>query len=104
MLDPAFGYVRELPRVDTDPALVNLFRERYRVVWDATVDGRLCGEGLLETRARSLRFAEFTRAFPMLADSAEAAFASWFEGSRPTHAAFVAFIQAPQPSTHSTSP
>lgn len=96
MLDPAFGYVRELPSVETDPALLSLLRERYRVIWDATVDGRLCGEGLLESRARSVRLAEFTRAFPMLAERTETAFASWFDGPRPSHGAIVAFIQEPR--------
>jgi hypothetical protein len=96
MLDPAFGYLRELPSVETDPAVVNLLRERYRVVWDATIDGRLCREGLLETRARAPRLAEFTRAFPMLGASAETAFGVWFDGLHSTHAAIVAFIQEPQ--------
>jgi len=95
MLDPAFGYRKELPGVERDPAGLNLLRERYRVLWDATIDGRLCREGLLGTRARAVRLSEFARAFPMLSDSAEAAFAPWFDGSRPTHAAMVAFIQEP---------
>lgn len=95
MLDPAFGYLKELPGVDRDPAVVNLLRERYRVLWDATIDGRLCRGGLLGTRARAARLSEFARAFPMLGESAETAFASWFDGPRPTHAAIVAFIQEP---------
>ena len=95
MLDPAFGYIRELPSVDRDPAVLNLLRERYRVVWDATIDGRLSRGGLLGTRVRAARLSEFTRAFPMLSDSAERAFAPWFDGPRPTHASIVAFIQEP---------
>ncbi len=96
MLDPAFGYRKELPGIDEDPAMVNLLRERYRVVWDASIDGRLCRGGLLGVRARAARLSEFTRAFPMLGDSAETAFAPWFDGPRPTHAAVVAFIQEPR--------
>jgi hypothetical protein len=96
MLDPAFGYIRELPSVETDPAVLNLLRERYRIVWDATIDGRLCREGLLGVRARAARLAEFARAFPMLSDCAETAFAPWFDGPRPSHAAIVAFIQEPR--------
>jgi len=95
MLDPAFGYRKELPSVDTDPAVVNLLRERYRVLWDATIDGRLCRAGLLGKRARAARLSEFARAFPMLGESAETAFAPWFDRPRPTHAAMVAFIQEP---------
>ena len=96
MLDPAFGYGKELPGVATDPAMLNLLRERYRVLWDATIDGRLCREGLLDARARNLRLSEFARAFPMLSDRAEAVFAPWFDGPRPTHAAMVAFIEEPR--------
>jgi len=96
MLDPAFGYRKELPGVETDPAMVNLLRERYRVLWDATIDGRLCREGLLGVGARAARLFEFARAFPMLSDRAETAFAPWFDGPRPTHAAIVAFIQEPR--------
>ena len=95
MLDPAFGYLRELPGIDTDPAMMNLLRERYRVLWDVTIDGRLCRGGLLGTRARAARLSEFARTFPMLGESAELAFAPWFEGPRPTHGAIVAFIQEP---------
>jgi hypothetical protein len=95
MLDPAFGYLKELPGVEEDPAMVNLLRERYRVLWNATIDGRLCREGFVGVRARAACLSEFARAFPMLSDSGEAAFAPWFDGPRPTHAAIVAFIQEP---------
>jgi hypothetical protein len=95
MVDPAFGYEKELPRVDQDPAVVNLLRERYRVLWDTTIDGRLCRGGRLGARARAARLSEFTRAFPMLSEGAEMAFAPWFDEPRPTHAAMVEFIQEP---------
>lgn len=96
MLDPAFGYVRELPCVDRDPAIVSLLRERYRVVWDASIDGRLCREGFLGPQARADRRHDFSRAFRMPGERAEAAFARWFEGPRPTHAAILAFVQEPR--------
>lgn len=101
MLDPAFGYRRELPSVDQDPAVVNLLRERYRVLWDTTIDGRLLRGGRLGARARAARLSEFVRAFPMLSEGAETAFAPWFDGPRPTHAAMVAFIQEPTSATKS---
>jgi len=68
---------------------------KYRVLWDASIDGRLCREGLLGTRARAVRLLEWARAFPMLREETPAAFAPWFDGPRPTHAAIVAFIQEP---------
>jgi len=96
MVDPAFGYVRELPGLETDPAVVNLLRERYRVVWDAAIDGRLYRSGRLGLQARAGRFAEFVGTFPMLGSGVETAFETWFDGPRPTHAAIVAFIQEPR--------
>jgi hypothetical protein len=96
MLDPGFGYVRELPGIERDPAALKLLRERYRVVWDVTVDGRLSRQGLLESGVREARRAEFVRAFSMLGPGAEDAFGQWFEGPRPDHAAIVAFIQEPR--------
>jgi len=95
MLDPAFGYLKELPVVDRDPAALNLLRDRYRVVWDATIDGRLCRGGLLGTRVREARLFEFTRAFPMLNEGAETAFVPCFDGPRPTHATIVALVRDP---------
>ncbi len=95
MLDPAFGYARELAGGDRDPATLNLLRERYRVVWDASIDGRLCREGFLGSQARVDRRRDFTRAFPLPGERAEAAFAAWFDEPRPTHATIVAFVQEP---------
>ena len=84
------------PQLSTQhPAALNLLRERYRVLWDATIDGRLCREGLLGAGARAVRLSEFARAFPMLRERTQAAFAPWFDGPRLTHAAIVAFIQEP---------
>jgi hypothetical protein len=93
MLDPAFGYIPEVSSGESDPALMTLLRERYRVVWDATIDGRLCREGLLGTGVRAARLAEFTSAFPALMEGAQTAFAEWFDGRQPRHAAIVAFIR-----------
>lgn len=96
MLDPAFGYVRELPGADPDPAASHLLRDRYRVVWDASIDGRLSREGFLGPEARADRRRDFTRAFRMLRERAEAAFARWFDGPLPTHATILAFVREPR--------
>ena len=96
MLDPAFGYLQGAAQRGPDPAVVNLLRERYRVLWDATIDGRLCREGRLGAQARAARLAEFARAFPMLSESAEDGLRAVVRRARPTHAAIVAFIQEPR--------
>jgi hypothetical protein len=41
MLDPAFNYSPEIRLPDRSPAEENIVRERYRILWDTTIDGRL---------------------------------------------------------------
>lgn len=94
MLDPAFGYERELSACALDPAAAGLLRERYRVLWDATVEGRLSRRYGLDPTAREARRSEFSRAFPALGKDADAAFAVWFKACRPSHAAILEFARA----------
>lgn len=92
MLDPEFGYERELPLVEAGPAQQNLFRERYRAVWAATIAGRLARRGLLGAERRAQRLAEFARSFPELGEAAPQAFERWFEDARPSHRAIASFV------------
>ena len=102
MLDPAFGYRRELPASEVGPAYENVLRKRYCVVWDATIDGRLVRTGRAPGRVRTTRGAEFVRAFPALGADATREFERWFEGEQPTHGAIVDFIVR-APSTRASS-
>jgi hypothetical protein len=95
MIDPAFGYRSELPASDAGPAHGNLLRDRYRAVWDTTVEGRLFRRGLLGKAAREARRAEFARAFPMLEPRTDEHFQRWFDAPGPTHRAIVAFVLDP---------
>ncbi len=95
MLDPEFGFERELPPLDGSRALENLLRQRYRTLWDATVDGRLQARHHLEPGAAEARRREFHRTFPMLAATTDTWFDHFFDGPRPTHAELVAFATAP---------
>jgi len=95
MLDPAFGYERELPVSEAGPAYDGILRDRYRVIWDTTIDGRLVRGGLLPATARQVRLAEFARAFPMLAERTEECFARWFGEARPVHREIVTFAMTP---------
>lgn len=95
MTDPAFGYRTELPASDAGPAHENLLRDRYRAVWDATIDGRLFRRGLLGEGAREACRAEFARAFPMLEPATGEHFRRWFDEPVPTHRAIAAFVLEP---------
>jgi hypothetical protein len=88
MLDPAFRYEPRLPPQPAGPAHDRLVQERYRLLWDCSVDGRLQRSGLLPEATRPEKRREFLAAFP-IAD-AEGAFGAIYDGARPTHSAMVA--------------
>jgi hypothetical protein len=95
MLDPTFKYARALPPSDDGPSADNILRDRYRVLWDVTIDGRLSRAGLVDQRARDVRRQEFTATFAMLGDEGQRVFDDWFDRIQPTHPALVAFVQEP---------
>ena len=99
MLDSAFGYERTLPPSDGGPSADNILRDRYRVLWDVTIDGRLARAGLVNGGIRAARWQEFDATFAMLGDRRRDAFDLWFDRIRPTHRAIVAFALAPDGST-----
>jgi hypothetical protein len=95
MLDPAFGYERSLPASDDGPSSDNILRDRYRVLWDVTIDGRLARRGRADPTVRETRRQEFAATFAMLGDDEPRLFDDWFDRIEPTHRALVAFAQAP---------
>jgi hypothetical protein len=95
MLDPAFGYERALPASGDGPSADNILRDRYRVLWDVTIDGRLARGERGSDRGRSQRWEEFAATFPMLGETCRGEFERWFRESNPTHAGLVAFATAP---------
>ena len=99
MLDPEFGYERELPSSGGDPAADGLLRQRYHAAWDATIDGRLCRRGLLPATAREACRRMFARAFAALGAGAPEVFQRFFDDPRPTHAAIMA-VAAPRQASH----
>src|SRR3989304_41936 len=47
MLDPAFDYQRDVPAPEEGAVYEKLLRDRYRVLWNTSVDGRLAARGQL---------------------------------------------------------
>lgn len=92
MLDPVFGYERALPSSDEGPAHDTRLRDRYRVLWDVTIDGRLSRDGFGNEPARVARWQEFASAFALSGARGRQAFDAWFDCRQPTHRALVAFI------------
>jgi hypothetical protein len=94
MLDRDFGYEPRLPAGDGPPLRAGRRAERYRVLWDAYVDGRLVAAGRAPVSVRLARRREFRRAFPELGGEADAAFRRFFDAPHCTHAELVAFASA----------
>lgn len=96
LLDPAFGF-----RADLDPAgdrrgLGSLILQRYRLLWETTVDGRLAARGRLAPAAEEERRRRFLAAFAPLGAAAHAAFERFFRSPRPSHAELVAYAREPR--------
>lgn len=81
MLDPAFGYEPNLSVPDAPPTEQILLRDRYRVLWDITIDRRLRREDM-----RSVRGREFDKAFSHLSEETRGElFERLWTGERPSH-------------------
>jgi hypothetical protein len=97
MLDPEFGFEPWIGGREEGPMMENLLRERYRALWDATIDGRLAAAGELPPGRKDLRRRDFLNAFPMLGEAGESLFERFFDGPRPAHRELAAFAAAPVP-------
>ena len=96
MLDPGFGYEPQLPPGEGGPTHDRLLKERYRVLWDATIDGRMVRRGWASDSLRAARLSEFCRTFPMFGQKSESLFSRFFDRDRHTHGELVAFILDPR--------
>ena len=104
MLDPYFAYEPSLPPAPAGPAHAALQRDRYRVLWDAAIDGRLVRLGRAPSSLREERLKEFARTFPMLGPAVGEAFARIFDGEGHIHAALVAYATIPDALAFSATP
>jgi len=103
MLDPGFGYEPTLPAAEGGPTHDRLLADRYRILWDATIDGRLARRGWARESARAERLLEFSRAFSMFGAETETIFNRFFDAEAPSHAELVAFAYDPRGSLGAVS-
>ena len=96
MLDPAFAYQPTLPKADGGPTYDTLITNRYRVLWDITVAGRMLRRGWLDVSTRNQQFREFVRCFAMVKDNLEKLFAGFFDAEQPRHAELASFAFDPR--------
>lgn len=97
MLDPAFGYAPTLDLPGLNGAQQRLARERYRLLWDITIDGRLTAGGHTPMQPREQHAAAFTRGYSFwLADRQAETFESLWHDPAPRHANFLSLIADPR--------
>lgn len=96
MLDPRFAYEPTLPRAEGGPTYDTLIINRYGVLWDTTINGRMVRRGGLAASAREQQLNEFLRAFPMLAEQVEELFNRFYDAEQPKHAELAAFALDPR--------
>lgn len=97
MLDPAFGYLPTLDLPGLNGAQQRLARERYRLLWDITIDGRLAATGHQPMAPREQHAAAFARGYSFWpAERQTETFAALWSTAAPSHASFLALIADPR--------
>jgi hypothetical protein len=103
MLDPEFGYSPELSGEKAVSSFLLAPRERYRLLWDITIDGRLHRSGRLAPAGREQRREAFFNAFQFLDSSErEHTFASLWTDPAPRHSRLAELSVNPRGLQHQT--
>lgn len=103
MLDPAYGYEPSLPNTGVGPAYDQLLTNRYRLLWNITIDGRMLRRSWIPPAVRVRDLGLFAEAFPRVHDAAGELFTMFFDRETHTHDELVAFASNPQAALPSNS-
>jgi len=97
MVDPAFGYSPELYLPGLNRAQEAVARERYRLLWDISIDGRLCRAGHAEPRRKESHATAFASAYSFWpVPRREQVFDALWQGAIHGHAAMLELISDPR--------
>ena len=96
MVDPAFAYEPTLPKAEGGPTYDTLITNRYGVLWDVTINGRMSRRGWCDASVREQQFSDFVRIFPMLQDRLDECFSGFFDSEQPKHADLARFAFDPR--------
>jgi hypothetical protein len=97
MLDPAFGYSPNLHLKGQTAAQERLTRERYRLLWDITIDGRLAtaGHQIIGTREGHRKLFDGAYSF-WPSEKRDRVFEELWRGRSPHHGELVALASDPR--------
>jgi hypothetical protein len=105
MVDPAFGYRPELSFAGPSLSQQRLARERYRLLWDVSIDGRLVGRGRQTVATKEQRWSEFSGVFGFWTEARqEQVFNSLWNDPQPAHRAFEELVCDPCQLQSTTGP
>lgn len=96
MLAPKFGYEPNLPKSEIGPTYDRLLQERYRILWDLTIDGRLQRKNFLPASVREKHWTIFKNTFPGPGQDLEKVFNFFFDNDAPKHQDLLSFSLAPE--------
>lgn len=96
MLDPEFGYNPSLPKSEIGPTYDRLLQERYRILWDLTIDGRLRRKNFLPASAEKKHWQIFKKTFSGPSNELKSIFALFFDNTAPRHQELVSFALTPE--------
>ena len=97
MLDPAFGYSPHIHLPGQNAAQQRLTRERYRLLWDITIDARLARRCSGFSANRALHQAGFERMFDFWPESKrQEAFDLLWDNPGPQHGELLAIASDPR--------
>jgi hypothetical protein len=86
MVDSSFGYLPELPIPSPFMSQYRVARERYRLLWDITIDGRLTRRRQHTVATKEQRQAEFAGAFAFWPEARQQeVFEALWTNPAPTH-------------------
>jgi hypothetical protein len=95
MMDPVFLYDPAIEQFYDDTGIPNAIRDRYKVLWDSYIDGRVCRGNLAPPALRKRRLHEFKALFRVLGDRTMDAFDSIFDARKLTHPEMMDIARTP---------
>ena len=97
MVNPEFGYSPQLALTGQNVAQQRVAGERYRLLWDITIDGRLAAAGRATTENRQRHREMFDRAFSFWTnDKREIVFSMLWQNKDSRHAELLAIASDPR--------
>jgi hypothetical protein len=105
MVDPGFGYCPALPGEGPSALRQRLVRDRYRLLWDITIDGRLTRTSGEPSRVREQHWQAFERVYAFWPKPRqEEVFSQLWSDPAPRHAGLLALASDPRQAAQTRGP